>query len=59
MSVAKSQTSELLSVISKYVKPLLLPALFKDLEQTQAFKRNASFRDTVIRLEGEYLKGGN
>jgi len=51
MPVAKDQVTELYSVLIRHVPEELLQGLFKDLVLTTAYQRNASFAETINRLE--------
>jgi hypothetical protein len=53
MAIAKSQISEVYDVIKEYLDVLLIRMLLTDLESTEAYRKNKSFKEIVDRLLNE------
>ena len=56
MSVAKKQIVEVLRVIQRYA-PNRVVELLTDLKDTEAYKSNRSYRETIDRLYEQQLIG--
>lgn len=51
MAVAKKQIDEIIAVFFKHgVRRSVLALMLDDLHKVEAYKKNASFRDTIDRL---------
>lgn len=55
MAVKHSDIAELLTVIEKHVPPDRMRSLLRELQQTNAFLTNQSFRETIRRIMQTYL----
>ena len=58
MAIARSQIEEVYQVLSEHVQPGELRPLLARLKATQAYERNASFRETIDRLETHHFYEG-
>lgn len=58
MAVARSQIGAVLDILLRYLEKGQLVLLLHDLKATEAYKRNASFRETIDRISAE-AQGGS
>jgi translation initiation factor IF-1 len=56
VAVAKNQIEEILDVVKSRIGKSMTQVILDDLTKTEAYIRNKSFRNTVIRLQSKYIE---
>lgn len=56
MAIAKNQIEEILDAVKFRIGKSMTRIILDDLTKTEAYIKNKSFRDTVIRLQLKYVE---